>query len=217
VSARRRAKVAAPGRGKGPVEVDGADGIAAGFVSSARPAAAASRLRHWLRPVWIVLALAFLFEAWLWDRLQPLVAYVVYLVAWKELRDRIAALLEHLPPAAALVVFVIPGMVLFPLKLLGLWLLATGSWLGALSLLAFAKIVGVGVTAFVFNLTRDKLLQLDWFRWVFDRVMAIRDWAHALIDPIHARMTHWVWLLKPRRAGRLIKRLIRLRRRVQRA
>ena len=52
---------------------------------------------------------------------------------------------------------------LFPFKLLGLWMLAHGSWLGATTVLVLAKLVGTGVAAFIFDVTRPKLLQIGWF------------------------------------------------------
>ena len=68
--------------------------------------------------------------------------------------------------------FVVPVLMLVPLKFVGLWMLARGYWLGALGTLALAKVVSVGVTAFIFDLTRPKLIQLAWFRWLYHRVMA---------------------------------------------
>ena len=79
-------------------------------------------------------------------------------------------MIERLPPAATLLVFLVPVLLLLPLKLLGLWMLAHGSWLGALAMLALAKVVSIGVTAFIFDVTRPKLLQLAWFRWLYERV-----------------------------------------------
>ncbi len=99
-----------------------------------------------------------------------------------------AAWIEALPPAATLVVFCVPVLLLLPVKFLGLWMLAHEHWLGALAVLALAKVVSLGVTAFIFDLTRPKLLQLDWFRWLYERVMAWLDWAHGLIDPIKRRV-----------------------------
>jgi hypothetical protein len=66
--------------------------------------------------------------------------------------------------------------------------LARGYWLGALGVLVFAKMLSVGVTAFIFDLTQPKLLQMPWFRWLYDRVMAGLGWAHGLIDPIKRRL-----------------------------
>ena len=43
-------------------------------------------------------------------------------------------------------------------------------------------------TAFIFDLTRPKLLQLPWFRSLYDRVMVWLAWAHDLIDPIKRRL-----------------------------
>ena len=36
-----------------------------------------SMMRRLLRPLWILLALVFLFEAWLWERLKPVVGWFV--------------------------------------------------------------------------------------------------------------------------------------------
>jgi hypothetical protein len=187
-------------------------------------------MRRLTRPLWILLALVFLFEAWLWEHLRPLVAWVVDRIAWAKLKARVAAAIEHLPPYPTLLVFLIPVILLFPLKLVGLWMLAHGSWLGAMAVLALAKVMSMGVTAFIFDVTRPKLLQLPWFRWLYDHVIVWLDKAHALIDPIKADVKAWVarhirplqrrlrrltWLLKPKRAGRFLRRLALLRRRMQ--
>jgi hypothetical protein len=183
-------------------------------------------IRRLLRPLWILLALVFLFEAWLWERLAPIVAVVVRLIAWRELRAKVAAAIEHLPPYATLLVFLIPVLLLLPIKLLGLWMLAHGSWLGAVTMLVLAKIVGMGVTAFIFDVTRPKLLQLAWFRWLYQYVIVWLAWAHGLIDPvkqqllarlapIRRKLASLIWLLKPKRAGRFLRRVARIRRRMQ--
>ena len=117
-------------------------------------------MRRLLKPLWILLALVFLFEAWLWEHLRPLVAWVVGLIAWDRLKARVAAWIEHLPPYATLLVFLVPIILLFPVKLLGLWMLAHGSWLGALAVLGLAKVVSLGVTAFIFDITRPKCCSL---------------------------------------------------------
>ena len=75
--------------------------------------------------------------------------------------------------------------------------------------------VSLGVTAFIFDLTRPKLLQLAWFRWLYERVMVWLDWAHALIDPIKRRLKTWFRIWSPKRAGRALRLLARIRRRMQ--
>ena len=78
---------------------------------------------------------------------------------------------------------------LFPLKLLGLWLLAQRHWLGACADLVLAKFVSMGVTAFIFEVTRPKLLQLGLVPLALRaRAWSWLAWAHGLVDPIKARI-----------------------------
>lgn len=185
-------------------------------------------MRRLLKPLWVLLALIFLVEAWLWEHLRPLVAWVVDRIAWSKLKARFAAFIEHLGPYPTLLIFLIPPVVLFPFKLLGLWMLAHGSWLGAMVVLVLAKLVGTAVAAFIFDATRPKLLQLPWFRWLYELLMVWLAKAHAIVDPIKARLREriramlvpvkhrlrrWIWLAKPGRPGRFVRRLARLRRR----
>jgi len=108
-----------------------------------------------------------------------------------------------------------PVVVLLPFKFLGLWLLAHGHWLDAVAVLALAKVAGLGVTAFIFDITRPKLLQLAWFRWLYERVMAWLAWAHELVDPIKRRLRRAFRMFAPKRAGRTLRLLMRIRRRMQ--
>lgn len=169
-------------------------------------------MRRVLRPLWIVLALLFLLEAWLWDHLEPIVARAVNFIPWGKLKEKLARAIENLPPWATLIVFVIPFIILLPLKLLAAYFLATSNWLGAAVILTLAKLLGLGVTAFVFDVTRDKLLQMAWFRRMYDWFMWLRDWAHAQTDPVRERIRQWMWLMRSQRAGRFLRRLMRLRR-----
>ena len=174
-------------------------------------------MRRWLRPFWVLLALLFLLEAWLWEHLEPLVARLVSLVPWGRVKDWLRAALAKLPPWAALIVFVIPFIVLLPLKFLEVWLLATQQWIAAALVLVLAKLLGLGVTAFIFEVTRDKLLQMPWFRRFYEWVLWLRDWAHAQTAPIKARLKQYLWFMRGDRAGRFYRRWLRMRRRTQRA
>lgn len=170
------------------------------------------RLNRWLL---ILLALVFLFEAWLWEHLSPIVAWVVARLPLKKFKERIATAIANLPPAATLVVFAIPFILLLPLKFLEFWLLAKRQWTAAIFVLVLAKLLGLGVTAFIFDLTRPKLLQLAWFRWLYGRVLAWLEWAHALVDPIKQRIRKRMQIFAPHRAGRAFKLFWRIRRRMR--
>jgi hypothetical protein len=173
-------------------------------------------MRRLTRPLLILLALVFLFEAWLWDHLKPIVGWFVGLLPLAALKARITAAVERLPPYATLLVFLVPIILLLPQKFLGFWMLANGFWLSGLAVLGLAKVVSLGVTAFIFEITRPKLLQLSWFRWLYEHVLAWLAWAHALVDPIKARIKAWLRLFGPQRAGRTLKLLARIRRRTRR-
>jgi hypothetical protein len=172
-------------------------------------------MRRLLRPVLILLALLFLFEAWLWTRLEPIVAWAVASIPLKRLKARIAAAIERLSPAATLIVFTVPLLVLFPLKFLEFWLLAHRHWLAAVLTLVAAKLLGLGVTAFVFGAARPKLLQMPWFARFYDWVMWLIARAHALVDPLKDRIRIWLRMLSPARAGRAARLFRRIRRRMR--
>src|SRR6266699_333868 len=118
-------------------------------------------MRRLLQPFWVLLAVIFLIEAWLWDHLEPIVA-----------------------PAMTLIVFIVPVIPLFPLKLVGLWLLTHEHWMSAIATIVFAKFLGVGVAAFIFDVTRHKLLEMRWFEALYEFIMALRATSASLGEPI---------------------------------
>jgi len=166
-------------------------------------------------PFWIFLALLFLLEAWLWDHLAPIVAAIVNVIPWNRLKRRLKPMFDNAPPSVALVVFLFPLSLAIPIKILEFWFIAHGWWISVLLTLVFAKVVGLGTLAFIFDLTRNKLLQIPWFKRLYDYVMWLRDWAHGLVDPLRHRIEVWLRLLKPGRGGRLWKRLVSMRRRMR--
>src|SRR5262249_35139380 len=70
----------------------------------------------------------------------------------------------------------------------GMWLLLHEHWASAVFTILFAKLLGVGVTAFIFDVTRSKLLEMSWFERCYQSVLAVRAKAHALVEPIKARI-----------------------------
>jgi hypothetical protein len=171
-------------------------------------------MRRLMHPLLVLLALVFLFEAWLWERLAPIVAWIVARIPLRKIKARVAAWVEQLSPAATLVVFVVPVMVLVPLKIL-VFYLAKPHPIAATAVFMLGKLIGVGVTSFIFDVTKPKLLQLAWFRRLYDRVMIWLDWAHALTDPIKARLKRTFRILSPKRAGRTLRLIHRIRRHMQ--
>ncbi len=145
-------------------------------------------LRRLLQPIWVLLAVIFLIEAWLWDHLEPIVAWVVEKIPLRAFKHWLAERVDTLSPAMTLIVFIVPVIPLFPLKLVGFWLLAHEYWTSAVFTILFAKFVGVGVTAFVFDVTRPKLLEMGWFERLYEFVMELRARADALVEPFKRRI-----------------------------
>jgi hypothetical protein len=187
-------------------------------------------MKRLARPFWVVLALIFLFEAWLWDVLQPIVGRIVNVIPWGKIKPAFLRMIERLSPQATLVVFAIPFVVLLPVKFLEFWLLAHRQWIAAIIVLVAAKLIGLGLTAFIFDATKDKLLQMAWFRRLYEFFVWARDWAHEKIEPVKRQLREWSqeaiapilrrvrrWrrMLQPRHAGRLFQRVIRIRRRMR--
>ena len=145
-------------------------------------------MRRLLQPFWVLLAVIFLIEAWLWDHLEPIVERIVALIPLRAFKQWLSERVDTLSPAMTLIVFAVPVLPLFPLKLVGFWLLANQYWLSAGMVIVFGKLVGVGVTAFIFDVTRTKLLQMGWFKKVYEFIMALRAKAAALVEPVKQRI-----------------------------
>jgi len=145
-------------------------------------------LRRLLQPFWVLLAVIFLIDAWLWDHLEPIVARIVAWIPLRTFKAWLSDRVDTLSPAMTLIVFCVPVISLFPLKLIGLWLLANEYWASAIVMIIFAKFVGVGVTAFIFDVTRPKLLEMAWFERLYEFIMGLRAKAAALVDPMKRRI-----------------------------
>jgi hypothetical protein len=116
------------------------------------------------------------------------VARLVALIPLRAFKQWLAERVDTLSPAMTLIVFIVPVIPLFPLKLVGLWLLAHEYWISAILTIVFAKFLGVGVAAFIFDVTRPKLLEMAWFEKLYEFVIGLRAKAKALVDPIKRRI-----------------------------
>jgi len=167
-------------------------------------------MRRVLQPLWFLLALIFLIEAWLWDHLEPVVARVVALIPLRAFKTWCAAKVAGLSPYPSLFVFIIPVVLLLvPLKFAEVYLLTHHLWISAIILIVASKFIGVGVLAFSFDVTRDKLLQIGWFRKLYALLVDIRQRAHDLVAPVMARIKAIVAYMRgpSSRWMRLVQRL----------
>ena len=142
-----------------------------------------------LWPLVYLAALVLLFEDRLWDLGLCLVRRVV---AWPPLRlleRRIVAL----PPYAALCVFVLPAVLLLPVKILALLAIASGHLFAGVAVIIAAKIGGAALAARLYVLTLPTLLTLAWFALWHGIFMGWKN--------------YWVGRLKASAAYRRVSRL----------
>ena len=141
-----------------------------------------------------LVALIIVFEEWGWRPLAAALAQLARLtpIAWIEAR------IQQLPPYGALLVFGAPSLLLLPLKLLAVFLIASGREVEATLLFIGAKVVGTAIVARLFQLTEPQLQRIPWFAWAYGKLM---PWKEAL--------TAWVRASWPWRYGRVMKQRVR--------
>lgn len=123
-------------------------------------------------------ALVLLLEEWCWDvgaRLGAGLARWPLLVA-------LEARVRLLPPYGALCLFVLPGLLLFPVKVLAVVAIAHGHAVSGVTTLVAAKLGSAAVVARLYALTLPTLLAVGWFARCHGWFMRMK--------------THWVGRLR---------------------
>lgn len=153
-------------------------------------------LRRVLRGVLLVLAAAVLFiEEWGW---RPLTACMAWLAKWPPLA-RLEALIRGVSPRWALVLFLVPAALLFPIKLVALWLIHQGRAALGLAVIVAAKLLGTGLVGRLFMLTEPQLMHFAWFVRALTWWRATKERVKAAIK----RSATW-------RAAQVVKRRMRV-------
>ena len=122
--------------------------------------AAAAALWRPVRALLLAIAAAVIFiEEWGW---RPLTALMARLARWPPLAQ-LEAGLRRLPPRWALVMFLVPAVLLFPVKLLALWFIQQGRTSLGIGVIVAAKLLGTALVGRLFILTEPQLVQYAWF------------------------------------------------------
>jgi hypothetical protein len=149
-----------------------------------RPISTRNRL---LAPLLYLAALVLLFEDWCWDVGVRIGATVGAWPPLRALEQRVRAL----PPYLALAAFVLPGLLLFPVKVLAVVAIAHGHPVSGIAALAVAKMGGAAVVARLYVLTLPSLLALAWFARCHAWFFSVKDRCFAYVRAsrtfIHAR------------------------------
>ena len=117
-------------------------------------------MRRGLRAVLLGMASVVLFvEEWGW---RPLAACVAWFARWPPLA-RLEDAVRRLPPMGALVLFIVPAVLLFPVKLAALWLMNAGHAALGIAIIVAAKLLGTALVGRIYMLTQAQLMQFAWF------------------------------------------------------
>jgi hypothetical protein len=179
-------------------------------------------------PLVVVAALLMLIEETLILGLQRLMAGLANLPWVAAVEARMA----RLPPYPAMVLFLLPALILLPVKLGAVWMIARGKFALGAGIIVAGKVIGTALAARVYKILHPTLATLPWFvraeAWVFgwrDRlyaavkampawkaasvaVHATRAWVVARVETLRRRIV---------RPGWMARRLAAIRRRARRS
>jgi hypothetical protein len=157
-----------------------------------------------LAPLVHLAALVLLLEEWFWDLGMRLAARIACWPPFRWIEDRV----RRLPPYAALCVFVLPGLLLLPVKVLALVAIAHGHAATGIATIVVAKVGGAALVARLYVLTLPTLRALAWFERLHDRFVALKDRAIARLRASRAfRHSRRLVRAIKRGIGRVLRRL----------
>ena len=151
-------------------------------------------------------ALAFLFETWVWRKLVALAALVAAVLPWVRFRDAARRFLGRAPAVVAVLLFGVPLLVAEGGAFISVVTMATGHVLAGMALYVVMKIFGLVLVPLIFEITREKLMTLPWFVWLYERFEALHGLVSRFVAPYKARARELLaalWArLQPRSAAR---------------
>ena len=126
-------------------------------------------------PAFLLAALIFLFEDILWSLLADATAKLAKLPPFVQIERGV----RNLGAYPTLLLFLVPMLCLFPVKLAAVALMAKGQPLLGVGVLLLAKIGGTAIGARIYALSKHKLLTIAWFRTGHDWIFATKTKLYA--------------------------------------
>ncbi len=130
-------------------------------------------MKRILTPISYVLAAAYLcvdfIFAWI---AKPISNWIARHLEMRKLRSWI----RSLPPYPSLALFSVPVILLEPVKFVAAYVAATGNFIAATFTLAIGELVKLVLIERLFDLTREKLLKISAFAWIYGHYVQGREW-----------------------------------------
>ena len=137
------------------------------------------------------LALAFLFETWVWRKVVALARLIAELLPWERFRDWARRGLNRAPAFFSVLLFGIPLVVSEFGAFVSVVLMATGHLFAGMALYVLMKIFGLLLVPVIFEITREKLLSLPWFAYLYGKFEALHALAHRFVAPYREVAQEW--------------------------
>jgi hypothetical protein len=134
-------------------------------------------LRGILKPlVVVVAALYFVIDGLILAALRPLLKRILHLKLFRSIERWI----ESLGPYSTLATFLIPLVLLEPVKPVSAYLIASGHFASGVSALILGEVLKISIVERVFHIGRPKLMTIKAFAWTYDVVVGWLTWLQAL-------------------------------------
>jgi hypothetical protein len=131
------------------------------------------KLKHVLKPfVFLLAAIYFLVDAVFLTIARPIARRLANL--W--IFDRLRAWIVSLRPYPTLALFMVPVLILEPVKPVAAYLTATGHIMSGLTVLLVGELLKLILIERLFCISRDKLMSIAAFAWCCDKFSQAREW-----------------------------------------
>ena len=141
------------------------------------------RTRAASRPLVLIFALAFLLEIWVWDHMVAAVAWIAARIPWDAFKTRARAFINRCPAIVAVLLFGVPVVVSEVGAFFSVVLIALGHVILGATIYIGLKVIGVGLIAVVFDLSREKLMTLPWFVVLHDKFEKLHSYLLGFVQP----------------------------------
>ena len=129
------------------------------------------------------LAVAFLFETWVWRWIVAFARALSALLPWVRFRDAARLWVARAPAFVAVLLFGVPLIVAEFGAFISVVTMATGHVAAGAALYAVMKIFGLLLLPVIFEITREKLMTLPWFVWAYAHFETLHAMAARLVAP----------------------------------
>jgi hypothetical protein len=148
-------------------------------------------IRWFLALIGMVLVL---FEELLWALTGGMMRFFSRFAPIAALEDRV----RRLPPILALPLFILPWLIMLPVKLGAVWLIAMGKVIKGTVLFIGGEAFGAAFLARLYELCRPALHRWPWFVIVERILLRWTQWAHDILFRLPLARSVRQWMIKSR-------------------